>query len=269
MTIRGELKAGARRLGITRKRVASTRMRMERRIPPRVPRAARPAGPRILAYHGVGTPDWGINDCAPATFRRHLEVAVELGYSFVPAAAIAEGRAPGASLAITFDDGLASVVKNAAPVLAEFGAPWTVFVTSKYADHEDCPWARGTAATWAELDRVSEYGGSVGSHATTHRNFATLTRAEVTFELTSSRDRIRRELGFTPTEFAIPFGRARDWSRFAQDEARTAGYDRVYAYTMDRRFPGTVGRTAVTAFDGEREFRALLNGVFDGWEEWI
>ena len=37
-------------------------------------------------------------------------------------------------LAITFDDGLKSVLTNAAPILAEYDVPWSLFVVSDWAD---------------------------------------------------------------------------------------------------------------------------------------
>ena len=77
---------------------------------------------RILAYHSVGTPEWGVNDVSPRDFERHLQIAVDDGWSFAtPADVIAEPDKP--QLALTFDDGLASVLANAAPVLRHHGIP--------------------------------------------------------------------------------------------------------------------------------------------------
>ncbi len=68
---------------------------------------------RILAYHGIGTPEYGLNDLRPRDFERHLQMAVDDGWSFTtPAEVIAEPDKP--QLALTFDDGLASVLANAA-----------------------------------------------------------------------------------------------------------------------------------------------------------
>jgi hypothetical protein len=74
-------------------------------------------------------------------FRRHLESALEAGYKFVPASEIADGRAPVNSLAITFDDGIRSAATTAAPVLAELGIPWTLFIVSGWADGDARDWA--------------------------------------------------------------------------------------------------------------------------------
>ena len=84
---------------------------------------------RILAYHSVGTPEWGVQRRQPARVRaapadrrgRRLELRH-------PAEVIAEPDKP--QLALTFDDGLASVLANAAPVLRHHGIPATMFVVT-------------------------------------------------------------------------------------------------------------------------------------------
>ena len=51
--------------------------------------------------------------------------------------------------------------------------------------------------------------------------------------------------------------------------ANDAGYEIVYAQAEATRPEGTVARTFVTKFDGDRIFNALLKGKFDRWEEWV
>ncbi len=51
--------------------------------------------------------------------------------------------------------------------------------------------------------------------------------------------------------------------------ARAAGYTAVFAQSEERRPPGTVPRTFITRFDGDRIFRGALGGAFDRWEEWL
>ena len=98
---------------------------------------------RILAYHSVGTPEWGVNDVSPRDFERHLQIAVDDGWSFAtPAEVIAEPDKP--QLALTFDDGLASVLANAAPVLRHHGIPATMFVVTGWADGQP----RRARSTW-------------------------------------------------------------------------------------------------------------------------
>src|ERR1700674_2729471 len=122
------MRAVARKAGIRRAAVAALRMQAERATLATV--AARrplPTG-RVLCYHSIGTERWGVNDVSPQRFRDQLELALGLGYRFVPAESVAYGHASADDLAITFDDGVLSVAHVAAPILAEYGNPWTLFV---------------------------------------------------------------------------------------------------------------------------------------------
>src|SRR5690349_10387166 len=61
---------------------------------------------RILCYHSIGQPNWGVNDVSPRDFRRHIELSLAAGKRFVPASEIARTGGGPDDLAITFDDGL-------------------------------------------------------------------------------------------------------------------------------------------------------------------
>src|SRR5579859_3792647 len=164
MSTRLVLKRLTRRTGLRRHHVAAARMCCERALLAAVPRSRTAASGRILCYHSVGTPAWGVNDVSPARFRRHLERPLVAGYRFVPADAIACGGGQPGELAITFDDGLQSVATNAAPVLAELGIPWSLFVVSDWADgkHQFGP---HTMLGWRQLARLAERGVVIGSHS--------------------------------------------------------------------------------------------------------
>lgn len=251
---------------MNRARIAAARMRCERGALAILPRA-RVDRARILCYHSVGTPEWGVNDVPARAFLRQITWAQENGYTFVPARQIAEGTALPKSLALTFDDGLASVT-NIAPALREAGIPWSVFVVSDWADRRS-RWAPGTFLGWSELERLANAGASIGSHSVSHPDFGTLAADETDFELGEARRVIGSRLGIEPVEFAIPFGTRRRWSERAQRAALAAGYEFVYAQADDRCPPGTVPRTFITKFDGPAQFRAALAGKFDRWEEWV
>ena len=220
---------------------------------------------RILAYHSIGTPSWGVNDVRPRDFERHLQIAVDEGWSFAsPAAVLAEPQRQ--QLALTFDDGVTSVLLNAAPVLRHHGIPSTMFAVSGWADGGH-PEAHRHVLDWKGLAALQESGMAVASHSVTHPDFGTLDAAQARAELEESRRRLEEGLGVTVDEFAIPFGQSRNWS----DAARAAAaevYGTVYAQSVETRPAGTVARTFVTRIDNPRLFRSALAGSYDRWEEW-
>jgi peptidoglycan/xylan/chitin deacetylase (PgdA/CDA1 family) len=201
-------------------------------------------------------------------FVRQLETAIERGYRFVPAERIAGGAGSSSELAITFDDGLTSVATNAAPILAELGIPWTLFVVSDWAAGRH-PFGDGVMLGWRDIERLAATGVSIGSHSVSHADFGYLSSTEAHAELSQSRRAIEQAIGIVPNAFAVPIGGFRNWTADAGRIAAEIGYDLIYAQAEDRRPAGTIARTFVTRYDGDRQFRAALAGAFDRWEEWV
>ena len=227
---------------------------------------------RILCYHSIGTPTLlrgrvrSINDVGPARFRRHIELALADGYRFVAPEQIARtGGRPG-ELAVTFDDGMRSIATHAAPVLAEHGIPWQLFVITSWADG-DHEYGEGLVLDWPAIERLAADGVAIGSHSVTHPNFARIGAAQLREELETSRQALADHLGAAPEAFAIPFGRAADWTPAAQAAALDAGYTTIWSASERRRPAGTVPRTFITRCDSDRRFRAALRGAYDDWEE--
>ena len=223
---------------------------------------------RILCYHSIGQPLWGVNDVTPARFRMHVETALEAGFRFVPASQIASGRSAPGDLAISFDDGLRSVLTHAAPILKDYNVPWSLFVVSDWCEQRHS-FGDDVMLGWRDVERLMRDGVEIGSHSVTHPDFGKLDLAEVEDELGTSRIMIERRLGLAPATFAVPLGQSGNWTAACADAARTAGYDVVYAQAEETRPAATVARTFVTAFDDRRIFKALLRGAFDRWEEWV
>lgn len=265
--LKQQLKGLARRVGLNRAALASARMCCERNVLATL----RKPGPRqigrILCYHSVGQPLWGINDVSPDQFRRHIELALEAGYRFVPASEIVRTGGGPRDLAVTFDDGLKTVLTNAAPILAEYCIPWSLFVVSDWAEGQHL-WDDDVLLGWGEIERLMAAGAEVGSHSVTHPNFAWLSSDEAADQLACSRLTIERRLGIAPATFAIPLGQSANWTAANTAAAHAAGYSTIYAQAEETRPPGTVARTFVTRWDTDRVFRGALGGSFDRWEEW-
>ena len=185
-------KSVLRRAGIRRARLAAARMHVERTVLARTSRADTGARSRILCYHSVGTPLWGINDVRPEQLRCHLELALEAGFHFVSPEQLARTGGRPHELALTFDDGLASVAANAAPILADYGIPWMLFVVTDWAAGRH-HFGDGVFMGWREIERLAARGVAVGSHSVSHPNFADLAPDETERELAVSR-RVRAQI---------------------------------------------------------------------------
>jgi peptidoglycan/xylan/chitin deacetylase (PgdA/CDA1 family) len=226
---------------------------------------AAPRRGRILAYHSIGTPHWGINDVSPRNFERHLQIAVDDGWGFAtPAQVLADPDQP--LLALTFDDGVASVLNNALPVLRHHGIPATAFVVTGWADGQPFPGQRHVL-DWSGIRALHEAGVTIASHSVSHRDFGRLGAAQMARELNESRSRLLEMTGVDSDEFALPFGQSANWSAAAQQAALDAGYRTLYAQSVNTRPAGTVARTFITRTDRPVLFRAALAGAFDNWEE--
>jgi peptidoglycan/xylan/chitin deacetylase (PgdA/CDA1 family) len=263
--VNGHLAAAVRATGLRRRHLAAARVRAQRRFLSRFASRSVTDRARILCYHAVGTPGWGVNDLTPYSFRQQLELALAEGYKFVTLKDAVRQGAPH-TLSVTFDDGLTSVATNAAPILVELGIPFTIFVVSDWADGRHA-FGDGVIMSWQELRRLVDSGAAIGSHSVTHPNFARLSSDTAAFELRSSREQIATYLGVAPDEFAIPFGRSSDWTAESSILAGRAGYTKIFAQAENTRPAGTIPRTFVTRWDDRPIFRAAIDGAFDNWQE--
>ncbi len=252
---------------VKRHRIAKARLALERHALALMHRPSKRKHGRILCYHTVGEPRYGVNDVSLERFQRHIEIALRDGYRFVPAVQIACNGGDEKDLAISFDDGCASVYECAAPLLRRYGIPWSFFVVSRWCEKAGAEPSCGTM-TWRQVAELAGNGAELGSHSATHPDFGTLNPARFEDELLGSRLLIEKRVGVPVRSFAIPFGQSKNWTAESGIAARKAGYDVCYAQAEETRPEGTIARTFVTAFDNDRIFRSLLVGAFDRWEEW-
>lgn len=251
-----------------RTEAAEARLFLERHTLASWPRRGERRTGRILCYHSIGQREFGVNDVSPARFCRHIELALAAGYRFVPPSEIARTGGGPKDLAISFDDGLKSVLTEAAPILRAHGIAYAVFAVSSWSDRKH-PWYLDRALSWSELELLLRDGAEVGSHSVSHPDFTRIGHQQAVDELCASRETIRQRLGFAPDAFAIPYGQSMNWPAACAQSAREAGYQLIYAQAEDTRPKGTVARTFVTKHDSDRIFRALLAGSYDRWEEWF
>jgi len=171
----------------------------------------------VLTYHAIepGPPPLFFD---PALFEHHLDRIAESGVRTLALSQVAEEvRAGGPSepgVAITFDDGFASVVENAAPLLVERGIPATVFCVAGHlggsndfkTDPPGTPRARLAAA--AGLAELAAAGFELGSHGWRHIPLAVAERDPglLRQEVVESRRALEDRCGCPVCWFAPPYG---------------------------------------------------------------
>jgi len=173
-------------------------------------------GVTVLMYHGVGNP--APNGELHYTLSEE-ELARQL-WLVQGRAGVAtyedflQGRSPGGTVVLTFDDGERSVAERALPLMRQHGIAGTVFVTTGwigspgYLDPE-------------QIGLLAQEGWTVGTHGVTHRFLSDLAPGEILRELVESRDALERILGHPPIHASLPGGRV---DHRVLDAVRAAGY---------------------------------------------
>jgi peptidoglycan/xylan/chitin deacetylase (PgdA/CDA1 family) len=166
----------------------------------------------ILTYHSVDETG-SVISIDEGTFRRHARWLASGRVRVVPLDALAGLEDDVDAVAITFDDGLESFGRIAAPVLREHGLPATLFVvtdavgtTNVWRGRRDAGIPVFALLDWDALGRLAADGISLGAHTCTHVDLSLATPDEAEHEIVASRTRLARELGIEATTFAYPYG---------------------------------------------------------------
>jgi peptidoglycan/xylan/chitin deacetylase (PgdA/CDA1 family) len=222
-----------------------------------------------LAYHAISESWQHPLSTSPGRFRDQLARLAARGFRGVTLSELAMGHGRGRTVAITFDDGFASVVR-AKPMLEELGWPATVFVvTDAVGSGAPMPWLGGPPGTnddarlplsWESLALLAAAGWEIGSHGRTHRLLSDLPGAELAAELVESREAVASRLGSCPG-ISYPWGEVDDRVVSA---ARRAGYE--YGSGLAGRFARgdamRVPRVAVDRMDGPARFGLKTSFTF-------
>ena len=206
-----------------------------------VTRALRSApGLTIIGWHRIDGTSQGLS-IGVDDFQRHLDVIEEWGAAILPldraVADLQTGTLPDRALVLTFDDGYASVIETAWPLLCERGMPATSFVVSGAWDGERrYPWDldepahdRLRLSRPDEIADAARSGLDIGSHTVTHPWLPRLEPADLERELVESRQAITELIGRPVTSLAYPTG---GWNSTVREAAADAGY--TIGITVDR-----------------------------------
>jgi peptidoglycan/xylan/chitin deacetylase (PgdA/CDA1 family) len=169
----------------------------------------------IVTYHDIGSGRSPL--CVSVELlRAHLDCLAECAVTPMTISglrqSIREERLPRQSICLTFDDGYASVVDTAAPVLLERGFPATIFAVAGYLgrtnDWRSQPaWVeRRPLASASELSQLAEAGFEIGAHGLEHEPLGRVTPEVVHRELVDGKAVLEDAVGVSVTSFAYPYG---------------------------------------------------------------
>jgi peptidoglycan/xylan/chitin deacetylase (PgdA/CDA1 family) len=117
------------------------------------------------------------------------------------------GDLPARAVVLTFDDGYADFHREALPLLVEYGALATVFITTGWV--HDASERTGTPPdrmlSWRQIDEVST-AIEIGAHSHTHAQLDQLSNAALQRELSLSKALLEDRLGKEVPALAYPYG---------------------------------------------------------------
>ena len=169
----------------------------------------------ILTYHAVERGRSPL--CLEAElFAAHAEAIAESGARSLTvtdlADAVQSGDLEEDVVAITFDDGFASVAETAAPLLVDRGLIATVFCVAGHLGRLN-DWqsaqAGGYRSRLADADTLSglaRAGFEIGSHGVGHSPLRNGSEQVASREVVDSRVALEQEVGTAVTSFAYPYG---------------------------------------------------------------
>jgi peptidoglycan/xylan/chitin deacetylase (PgdA/CDA1 family) len=173
--------------------------------------------PRVLMYHNFGPAPAGGDPehlfVEVATFRAHLALLRKRGWRALSLdeflATLNGAPAPRKSYLITIDDGHESVLRDAAPILADAAVPSVLFVP---------PAVLGGPITWnpayaeeqlsakSEIATLAGTTMEVGVHSWDHTRMLDMTTDELNLHVQRAREEVASMMGYRPRSFAYPFG---------------------------------------------------------------
>jgi peptidoglycan/xylan/chitin deacetylase (PgdA/CDA1 family) len=173
----------------------------------------------ILMYHNIDDIDDDVWCVRPEQFEQHLEFLKQEGYeTILPSALVTHRRwgrpLPDKPVIITFDDGYATGLNIAEPILKRYGYRAVAYLVTKWvADkpenrifHPQRP--NQPCITWPEV-RAMERRGTIafGGHSRSHANLAAL--RDPRDEIEKCYRDILRNAWFLPEGFCYPYGQRR------------------------------------------------------------
>lgn len=192
------------------------------------------AGATILIYHRFGEEKYPSTNVGVELFRKQMEYLRDKGYRVIPLAELVgalQGQRPlpERAVAITIDDGFASIYTKAWPILKSFGYPFTVFLYEQAIENR-----YPNFLTWEQIRELQEAGVDFQEHTYSHSRLAGRPagksadehRAWVREEMRHGGEVFAQHLGVKAKYLSLPYG---EYNRMVIEEAKGLGYEAVFS----------------------------------------
>ncbi len=165
---------------------------------------------------------------------------------------------PDKTIAITMDDGAASIYSRAWPILKEAGLPITLAIAT-----DDIDRGGSDVMTWSQIREMASGGAIIASQGAARLHMAKAGPESIAADLARAGTRFEQELGKLPTLFVWPWGEA---SAEAMQAVRNAGFIAAFGQhsgaVWAKADPYFLPRFAATASYGEPErFRLAVRSL--------
>ncbi len=166
------------------------------------------------------------------------------------------------SFVLTFDDGYEDVYTRAIPILTRYGFGAVVFLVVESIRLEGAGRYAGesTFLSWSQIRYLSGLGVSFGSHTISHPHLPQLSKAQIKYELTMSKDRLEQKLGWEIPFLAYPYGES---TAEIEVLAREAGYKAACGVITGRRSQMNLWRRPCRGNDSLRSFAFKMSRSYD------
>lgn len=166
----------------------------------------------IIQYHHIDSETPAVTSVTPAQFKQHMDYLAGNKFTVWPLPKLInalQNNAPLPSkvIAISFDDGYASVYQHALPIMRRYDFPFTVFINTDRIGGDGF-------MSWQQLRELGDDGATIANHTTTHSHLLRKHAAEsetqwqqrIKNDIRRAETTIIKQLGHSPGFLAYPYG---------------------------------------------------------------
>jgi len=225
-------------------------------------------GLRVLMYHAIGTSiendTRSLYNIAPKKFKEHMRYLAEYYKNYLVPFDLSALEGNSLKIALTFDDGYRDNLTIAAPILAELGIPFTIFIcTGAVAELKT-----GFLTPKDVREMATLPGVRIGSHTISHTCLTECDDFQLNEELIGSRSYLEDLIGVEVNLLSYPHGAV---DIRVRNMAENAGYQIGATSRFDinkyGRDPLLLCRTDIWAQDNLSTFKQKIQGDWD-WNRW-